>query len=245
MRSVREISLPKPRSPRRNRSCASSRAENAGRQSRRNAASDAAQLRNDHRAIRWHGNKTICQCRVDDSGGNRLAITGNAARPLSQISTLRLSLPVPESLVPTIRVGQPVEVQVKSLGRSFARTCRPFRGKVDPSTRTMITEVDVPNPTGVILPGMYAEVALAAKQHEDVLAAPSEPSSGPAPPRACYAVDKAGSDSHRFRAAWSRGCAASRDRFRPAGRSDLVITGRRAGLNAGDKVKPKLMDSGQ
>src|SRR3954447_21756901 len=93
---------------------------------------------------------------------------------LSQISTLRLSLPVPESLVPAVRAGQPVEVRVQSLGRSFEGRVARFAGKVDQATRTMITEVDVANPTGVILPGMYAEVALQLKEHDGVLAAPLE-----------------------------------------------------------------------
>ena len=62
---------------------------------------------------------------------------------LSQMSTLRLSLPVPESLVPAIRVGEPVEVRVKSLGRAFEGRVARFAAKVDAATRTMITEVDV------------------------------------------------------------------------------------------------------
>ena len=49
---------------------------------------------------------------------------------------------------------------MKSLGRSFEGRVARFAAKVDPATRTMITEVDVPNPTGTIMPGMYAEVSL-------------------------------------------------------------------------------------
>ena len=160
---------------------------------------------------------------------------------LSQISTLRLSLPVPESLASTVRVGQPAEVQVKSLGRSFEGRVARFAGKVDQATRTMITEVDVANPTGVIMPGMYAEVALETKQHEGVLTAPLDAIERTGSATRVYTVDNAGvirivpvrlGVEDPLRAEIVSGLQES----------DLVITGRRAGLNAGDRVKPKILD---
>jgi RND family efflux transporter MFP subunit len=160
---------------------------------------------------------------------------------LSQISTLRLSLPVPESLASTVRVGQPAEVQVKSLGRSFEGRVARFAGKVDQATRTMITEVDVANPTGVIMPGMYAEVALETKQHEGVLTAHLDAIERTGSATRVYTVDNAGvirivpvrlGVEDPLRAEIVSGLQES----------DLVITGRRAGLNAGDRVKPKILD---
>ena len=137
---------------------------------------------------------------------------------LSQISTLRLSLPVPESLVSTVRVGQPVEVQVKSLGRSFEGRVARFAGKVDQATRTMITEVDVANPTGVIMPGMYAEVSLAdASSTMACLPRRLDAIERAGAATRVYTVDKAGVIRDCSRAARSRRCAARRDRFRTAG----------------------------
>jgi RND family efflux transporter MFP subunit len=163
---------------------------------------------------------------------------------LSQISTLRLSLPVPESMVPSIRTGKPVEVRVKSLGRNFDGRVARFAARLDPSTRTMVTEVDVPNPGAVLMPGMYAEVSLATEEHEEVLAAPVEAIERAGSAARVYAVDKSGvvqivpvvlgrEDAHRaqIRSGLVEG--------------DVVITGRRAGLNAGDKVKPKLVEAAQ
>jgi RND family efflux transporter MFP subunit len=163
---------------------------------------------------------------------------------LSQISTLRLSLPVPESLVPAIRVGQSVEVKVKSLERSFQGRIARFAARVDQATRTMITEVDVANPAGIMLPGMYAEVTLQAKQHEGVLVAPVEAIERAGSVARVYAVDKSGvirivsvqigvEDAHRAEIV----SGLSED--------ELVITGRRAGLNAGDRVKAKVAESNQ
>jgi RND family efflux transporter MFP subunit len=85
---------------------------------------------------------------------------------------LRLILPVPESSVPTVHLGQRVEVQVPSLHRSFPGTVKRFADKLSFSTRTMDTEVDVPNPTLVLVPGMYAEVNLTLDQHNSVVAIP-------------------------------------------------------------------------
>jgi RND family efflux transporter MFP subunit len=160
---------------------------------------------------------------------------------LSQISTLRLSLPVPEAIVPTIRAGQPVEVRVRSMERSFEGRIARFASRLDTATRTMVTEVDVSNPAAVLMPGMYAEVSLESKQ-DDVLTAPVEAIERTGSATRVYAIDKSGAvqiipvqlgieDAHR--AEILSGLAEG----------DLVITGRRAGLTAGDKVRAKVVES--
>ena len=79
---------------------------------------------------------------------------------LSQNSLLRLILPVPESAVPTVHIGQIVEVRVPTLNRLFSGNVARFSGRISPATRTMDTEVDVLNPSLMLIPGMYAEVNL-------------------------------------------------------------------------------------
>jgi RND family efflux transporter MFP subunit len=163
---------------------------------------------------------------------------------LSQLSTLRLSLPVPESLVSAVRIGQPVEVRVKSLERGFEGRVSRFAARVDTSTRTMITEVDVLNPAGTILPGMYAEVALETSQHKDVLTAPVDAVDRAGTATRVYTVDQGGvirvvpvqlgiEDPTRV------------EIVSGVQESDLVITGRRTGLKAGDKVVPKILTANQ
>ena len=105
---------------------------------------------------------------------------------LSENGLLRLALPVPESAVPLIHLGEPVDVRVSALHRSFPGRVARFSDKVDESTRTMKTEVDVPNPTLVLVPGMYAEVDLFTEQRKHVLAVPVE------------AVDGSGSSARVF-----------------------------------------------
>src|SRR5581483_10027708 len=84
----------------------------------------------------------------------------------------RLVIPVPESYVRYIRVGDPVEVHVPSLNRSFQGKVTRFSVDVTADTRTMHTEVDVPNANGQLLPGVYAEAMLTLSQKVSALAVP-------------------------------------------------------------------------
>jgi multidrug efflux pump subunit AcrA (membrane-fusion protein) len=65
-----------------------------------------------------------------------------------------------------------VEVRVPTLGRTFPGTVIRFAEKLALATRTMDTEVDVENPSLVLIPGMYAEVDLTLQRHDRVLALP-------------------------------------------------------------------------
>jgi RND family efflux transporter MFP subunit len=91
---------------------------------------------------------------------------------LSENALLRLILPVPESAVPGVHIGQSVEVRVKTLNRSFSGKVTRFSEKVSLATRTMDTEVDVPNPGLILIPGMYAEVNLSLDSRAHVVVVP-------------------------------------------------------------------------
>ena len=91
---------------------------------------------------------------------------------LSQDDRLRLVLPVPESIVPAVRIGALVEVRVPTVGRSFHGKVSRFTGKVESATRTMETEVDVPNRAFVLKPGMYAYATLSLDRRDNALAVP-------------------------------------------------------------------------
>ncbi len=91
---------------------------------------------------------------------------------ISQTHTLRLVLPVPESVVPSLKVGAAVEVTVTALKRTFHGRVARFSGRIASATRTMDTEVDVPNPQGILVPGMFAEAMLRLEDHLSALAIP-------------------------------------------------------------------------
>jgi RND family efflux transporter MFP subunit len=91
---------------------------------------------------------------------------------LAQDDVFRLVIPVPESDVPFIRIGEPVEVKISSLNRSFPGKVARFSSDLKADTRTMHTEVDVPNPNHILIAGMYAEATLTLEHKDAALAVP-------------------------------------------------------------------------
>ena len=87
--------------------------------------------------------------------------------PLVRVSDnyrLRLDFPVSVAYVKDIHVGDPVDVVVGSLdGKSFTGIITRTTDRVDEQTRTMIAEIEVPNPDLKLVPGMYATVVLKVK----------------------------------------------------------------------------------
>jgi RND family efflux transporter MFP subunit len=161
---------------------------------------------------------------------------------LSENDLLRLALPVPESAVSLIRLGEPVDVRVSAMNRMFPGRVARFSDKVDQATRTMKTEVDVPNPTLVLIPGMYAEVQLTTEQRKRVLSVPSEAVDGSGDSARVYIVQQSGAiEIVPVRLGIE---TAQRIEIRSGDlkEGDSVIVGSRSGLKAGGKVKTKMID---
>jgi RND family efflux transporter MFP subunit len=93
---------------------------------------------------------------------------------LSQNNRLRLDIPVSVSYVSRIELGDPVEVRVESCDKSFTGTVARSTRKVDTATRTMDVEVDVPNDSLKLIPGMYANVTLRIDHRNKAIAVPVE-----------------------------------------------------------------------
>jgi RND family efflux transporter MFP subunit len=91
---------------------------------------------------------------------------------LSEDDLFRLVIPVPESYVRYIRIGDPVNVHVPSLNRTFPGKVARFSVDVSADTRTMHTEVDVRNPEHVLMPGLYAEAEVGLDEKSDVATVP-------------------------------------------------------------------------
>jgi RND family efflux transporter MFP subunit len=159
---------------------------------------------------------------------------------ISQNGLLRLQLPVPESAVPLVHLGEQVDVKVSTLNRTFPGRVARFADKVDESTRTMKTEVDVPNATLELVPGMYAEVDLTTAQRNAVLSVPVE------------ALDGSGSSTRVFvvRPTGVIQVVAVHPGIETADRVEIrsgelkdgddVVIGTRSGLAEGMKVQPKI-----
>lgn len=91
---------------------------------------------------------------------------------LAQYSRLRLVVPVPESAVPDLHMGETVNVRVPSLNRTFKGTIARFADALSDETRTMHTEIDVENPDGTLVSGMYAETVLELNHPQRALTIP-------------------------------------------------------------------------
>jgi RND family efflux transporter MFP subunit len=164
--------------------------------------------------------------------------TSSQAMPvvqLSQNNLLRLILPVPESSVGRVRVGETVDVRVPSLGRTFPGQVARLAEKVQPSTRTMDTEVDVQNPSLTLIPGMYAEVKLHIAESRAALAIPLD------------AVDRSTSSARAYLVASgvirivpvTLGLETDQSVEILSGlkEGDTVVVGRHAGLREGQRVQ--------
>jgi RND family efflux transporter MFP subunit len=163
------------------------------------------------------------------------------AMPLVRVSDntlLRLDFPVSVDYVPGIRFGAPVSVRVDSLGgRTFEGKIARFSDKVDDSTRTMVVEMELPNPSLELVPGMYATVMLKVDQRPHALAIPIEA----VPPGGTSVLLVNGSHEVEERAV-KLGIETSARYEVLVGleEGDLVMIGNPAQLSAGQQVEPRL-----
>jgi RND family efflux transporter MFP subunit len=104
--------------------------------------------------------------------GTSSNIGNSALCHLAQNDLLRLVIPVPERAVPDVHIGQSISVNVSGLQRTFSGNVVRISDQIDLATRTMHTEVQVPNPKYEIVPGMYATVELPLHTAENVLVLP-------------------------------------------------------------------------
>jgi RND family efflux transporter MFP subunit len=94
---------------------------------------------------------------------------------IAQTGTLRSYVNVPQSNANSVHLGQPAQLTVSNFpGRSFRGTVARTANVLDPASRTMLVEVDVPNTDGALFPGMYAEVNLGSSLKNPPLVIPAQ-----------------------------------------------------------------------
>jgi RND family efflux transporter MFP subunit len=95
---------------------------------------------------------------------------------------LRVVVQVPDLDVSLLDVGDPARVVVDALkGRSFAGKVSRLARAENPTTRTMRVEVDLPNPSGLLVEGMYGRATIDLMPHSDNLTVPAACVVGHAP----------------------------------------------------------------
>jgi RND family efflux transporter MFP subunit len=93
---------------------------------------------------------------------------------LSESGLLRLRMPIPENDVQYVHIGDPMQIRVDAIGRSFTGKIARFTRDVNFETRTMETEIDVENQDLSISPGMYANTQMQLEHTENVTTIPIE-----------------------------------------------------------------------
>jgi RND family efflux transporter MFP subunit len=158
---------------------------------------------------------------------------------LSQEDVFRLVIPVPESYVKYIKIGDPVTVRVPSLGQNFPGKVARFSVDVGQATRTMHTEVDVPNPKGTLVEGEYAEATLALDRNGDALVVPLQAVNQEGEHSTVLVVD--GDNKIQDRTI-TLGIQSENDAEVLTGlvEGDRVVISDRSGLHPGELVNPKL-----
>jgi membrane fusion protein (multidrug efflux system) len=93
---------------------------------------------------------------------------------ISAVDPVRVFVQVPQDVAPSVRADVPAQVTVREYpGRTFEGKVARSSGSLDPATRTMNTEVRVPNPKGELFGGMYAQVALTLPSPHRVFEVPA------------------------------------------------------------------------
>jgi len=159
---------------------------------------------------------------------------------VAQTDLFRLTLPVPESAVPMVRLGTTVAVHVQALNRDFEGKVARFADAVNQETRTMHTEVDVHNTDGSIVEGMYAEVELTLAKKVNALGVPIQAVNRNGTQNTVLVVNSQDRIEERdVRLGMEGGNYV--EVISGLNQKDRVVIGARSDFQPGDRVIPKLI----
>ena len=160
---------------------------------------------------------------------------------LSQNNLLRLVIPVPERAVPDISDGQTLEVNVSALHKTFTGKISLFSDQIDLTTRTMHTEVTVPNAKYELVPGMYASVKIPLHTVTNVLTIPMQAVESTGTGQGIVLV--VNSSNHLERREVKLGLQSASDTEVLSGLSEneTVVFGEQNQFKEGQQVSPKLV----
>src|SRR3984885_6636954 len=111
---------------------------------------------------------------VQGATATRTTPSAGSLFTVQRIDTIRVFCDVPENDVPHLHVGQPAIVKPSGFdGEPFLGKVTRFSLRLDPETRNMRTEIDLPNPKERLYPGTYAVVSLEMNRRPDGLTIPA------------------------------------------------------------------------
>jgi RND family efflux transporter MFP subunit len=178
---------------------------------------------------------------VDPGALIQAGTSSQQAIPLVRVSDnnlLRLDFPVSVDYVRGIRLGAPAAVKVDSLGnKTFEGKIARFSNRIDDSTRTMIVEMEVPNPTLELVPGMYAKVEIKVDQRDRVLTIPVE---AVAPGRRSVLLVNSANKVEERPVTFGIETPSQYEVVSGLKEGDLVMLGNAAQVTPGQKVEPRI-----
>jgi RND family efflux transporter MFP subunit len=160
---------------------------------------------------------------------------------LSQNNLLRLVIPVPERAVPDISDGQTLEINVSALRKTFPGKIVRFSDQIDPATRTMHTEVTVPNVNYELVPGMYASVKIPLHTVAGVLTVPVQAIQSSGTGQGTVLVVNSSNHLERREVKLGLETAADAEVLSGLQENESVIFGEQNQFKEGQQVSPQLV----
>jgi RND family efflux transporter MFP subunit len=161
---------------------------------------------------------------------------------LSQNNLLRLVIPVPERAVPDIHLGEEVAVNVSALKKTFTGKIVRFSDQIDTGTRTMHTEVNVPNPKFELVPGMYASVQLPLRSAGNVLTLPVQAVQSAGEGHGSVLVVNGSNQLERQEVTLGLQTANRVEVISGLAENQLVVFGEQGQYKQDERVEPKLIE---
>jgi RND family efflux transporter MFP subunit len=174
-------------------------------------------------------------------GGTSSNIGTQALCRLSQNDLLRLVIPVPERAVPDVHIGETVEVS--TTGKTFSGKVVRVSDQIDLQTRTMHTEVEVPNPKYELVPGMYASVEIPLKRAAQVLALPMQAVQATGPDKGTVLLVNSANQIERRNVTLGLQTATEVEIVSGLQEHDRVIFGSQGQYQPGELVSPKVIQA--
>jgi membrane fusion protein, multidrug efflux system len=116
----------------------------------------------------------IVTARDTDIGAYVAAGSGTQLFRVARTSPLRIYVNVPQEFAQLVKIGDEGDLTVPEFpGRTFPAHVTNAAGAVDPISRSLQTELQIPNETGELLPGAYAEVHLRLNGDRGLVTIPS------------------------------------------------------------------------
>jgi membrane fusion protein, multidrug efflux system len=145
--------------------------EQESRVSEAEARLEAARARLDDREVRAPFSGVLGLRRVSVGA---LVSPGTLITTLDDISVVKLDFTVPETFLPAIEPGQDITARGAAYpGRDFTGRVTSIDSRIDPGTRAGIVRAEIPNPEGLLRPGMLLTVRLFRNPAESLSVAES------------------------------------------------------------------------